>query len=83
MQITAELDKQHIDKLHNLEINLKKSTCELIAFAIDEVYSNKSKPTEGEKLLGILKQTGYLGSLSDDENLSETYKEHLDWSHKV
>ena len=71
MQITAELDKQHIDKLQHLEVSFKKNTSELIAFAIDEVYSNKSK------------QTGYLGNLSDDGNLSETYKEHLDWSHKV
>ncbi len=83
MQITAELDKQHLDKLQYLERSLKKSTSELIAFAIDEMYPQKPPVTEGEKLLGILKKTGYLGSLSDDENLSETYKEYLDWSDKV
>ncbi len=41
------------------------------------------KKTEGEKLLAILQETDFLGSLPDDENLSENYKDYLDWSHKI
>ena len=83
MQITIELDNQHLERLHEQEGKLKKNISELVALAIDETFPKKIEQTEGEKVLDILKQTGYLGSLSDDENLSETYKEHLDWSHKV
>ncbi|OQW93270.1 MAG: hypothetical protein BWK79_12050 [Beggiatoa sp. IS2] len=39
--------------------------------------------TEGEKLLAVLKKTGFLGSLPDVPDLSVNYKEHLDWSDKI
>ena len=83
MQITAELDRQHLEKLYALEKALKKNTSELIAFAIDEIYSTKNIPTEGERVLAILQKTGYLGSLPDVSDLSEHYKDHLDWGDKV
>lgn len=83
MQITAELDIQHLEKLQVLEKALKKNTSELIALAIDEVYNKKKPPTEGERVLAILKKTGYLGSMPDVMDLSENYKDYLDWSDKV
>jgi len=83
MQITAELDSQHLEKLQTLEKTLKKSTSELIAFAIDEIYSTKKQPTEGEKVLAILQKTGFLGSMPDVADLSEDFKNHLDWGDKV
>jgi len=83
MQITADLDSQHLEKLHTLEKTLKKNTSELIAFAIDEIYNTKNIPTEGERVLAILQKTGYLGSLPDVSDLSENYKDYLDWSDKV
>jgi hypothetical protein len=83
MQITAELDSQHLEKLHALEKKLKKDTSELIAYAIDEIYNTKNTPTEGEKVLGILQKTGYLGSMPDVADLSESYKDYLDWGDKV
>lgn len=82
MQITIELDEQLIEKLHEQESKLKKNISELIALAVDKTFT-KPVPTEGEKLLGILKNTGYLASMPDDENLSENYKEHLNWGDKV
>jgi hypothetical protein len=42
MQITAELDCQHLDKLHTLEKTLKKTTSELIAFLLMK-YSLKTQ----------------------------------------
>jgi hypothetical protein len=83
MQITAELDSQHLEKLHTLEKSLKKNTSELIALAIDEIYNTKNTPTEGERVLAILQKTGYLGSLPDVSDLSENYKDYLDWGDKV
>jgi hypothetical protein len=38
MQITAELDAQHLEKLHELELLLRKTQSELITLAIDEIY---------------------------------------------
>ena len=83
MQITADLDSQHLEKLHTLEKTLKKNTSELIAFAIDEIYNTKHTPTEGERVLAILQKTGYLGSMPDVSDLSENYKDYLDWGDKV
>ena len=83
MQITAELDSQHLEKLQTLEKTLKKNTSEFIAFAIDEFYNKKNSPTEGEKVLAILQKTGYLSSMPDVADLSENYKDYLDWSDKV
>ncbi len=78
MQITAELDNQHLEKLQELEKKLKINTSEFIAFAIDEFYSKSPLPTEGERILAILDSAGLLGCMENgDENLSENYKEHL------
>lgn len=83
MQITAELDSQHLEKLHTLEKTLKKNTSELIAFAIDEVFTKNSAKTEGQNAYQLMQQSGFIGCVENDENLSENYKDYLDWSHKV
>ena len=71
------------EKLHKLEKTLKKNTSELIALAIDEIYNIKQIPTEGERVLAILQKKGYLGSMPDVADLSENYKDYLDWGDKV
>jgi hypothetical protein len=83
MQITAELDSQHVEKLHTLEKSLKKSTSELIAFAIDEVFTKNLATTEGQNAYQLMQQSGFIGCMEDDGNLSENYKELLDWEHKI
>lgn len=83
MQITAELDTQHLDKLQMLEKILKKTTSELIAFAIDEVFIKNAENSEGQNAYQLMQQSGFIGSLEDDGNLSENYKDYLDWSHKT
>ena len=85
MQITAEIDTKHLDKLQELEKSLRKNTSELISLAIDEIY-NKQKSNElneGQKAYQIMQQSGFIGSIEGDGNLSENYKEQLDWSHKI
>jgi hypothetical protein len=83
MQITAELDNQHIEKLHALEKTLKKDTSELISFAIDEVFTKNLVATEGQNAYQLMQQSGFIGCVELDENLSENYKDKLDWSHKL
>ena len=83
MQITAELDSQHLEKLHLLESTLKKNTSELIAFAIDEIFTKNSSKTEGQNAYELMLQSGFIGSMEDGENLSENYKDYLDWNHKI
>jgi len=85
MQVTTEIDLQHLEKLQELEKSLRKNTAELISLAIDEIY-NKQKKTElndGHKAYKIMEQSGFIGSIEGDGNLSENYKDQLDWNHKV
>lgn len=72
MQITVELDTQHAEKLQELEKALMKDTSELISFAINEIY--KRQVTDGQKACQIMVQTGFIGSMEGDGNLSENYK---------
>ncbi|PZN74413.1 MAG: hypothetical protein DM484_21455 [Candidatus Methylumidiphilus alinenensis] len=83
MQITAELDNQHIEKLQALEKTLKKNTSELISFAIDEIFTTNVAKTEGYNAYQLMLQSGFIGCVEMDENLSENYKDTLDWSHKL
>jgi hypothetical protein len=87
MQITAELDAQHLEKLHELEVLLRKTPSELITLAIDEIYKIRkvfeSELDEGQRAYQLMQQSGFIGSFEDDGNLSENYKAHLDWSHKI
>jgi hypothetical protein len=39
--------------------------------------------TEGEKILSALQKNGFLGSMPDIPDLSENYKDYLDWSDKI
>jgi hypothetical protein len=83
MQITAELDNQHLEKLQTLEKSLKKTTSELIALAIDEIFNKNTTKNEGQTAYQLMQQSGFIGCVELDENLSENYKDHLDWSHKL
>ncbi|WP_411726894.1 hypothetical protein [Methyloglobulus sp.] len=56
MQITVELDSEHVEKLHALEKRFNKNTSELIAFIIDEVFSEYSAITD-EQNADPLKQS--------------------------
>jgi len=64
---------------------LKKNISELITLAIDESYNKKEAlaVTEGQKSYLIMQESGFIGCLESDKNLSENYKDYLDWSHKV
>jgi len=83
MQIIAELDRQHLEKLQTLESLLKKNTSELLAFAIDEIFSKNTTKTEGQTAYQLMQQSGFIGCVELNENLSENYKDILNWNHKL
>ena len=86
MQITADLDTQHLEKLKELELLLRKTPSELITLAIDEIYKLRkvfeSELNEGQQAYQLMQQSGFIGSFEDNGDLSENYKSYLDWSHK-
>lgn len=57
MQITVELDSEHMEKLHALERRFNKNTSELLAFIINEVFSGYSAITEGQNADSMIKQS--------------------------
>ena len=57
MQITIELDDEHVEKLHALEKRFNKNTSELIAFIIDEVFSEYSAITDEQNADTLIKQS--------------------------
>jgi hypothetical protein len=57
MQITIELDNEHVEKLHALERRFNKNTSELLAFIIDDVFSGYSSITEGQNADSTIKQS--------------------------
>ena len=87
MQITTDLDAQHLEKLKELELLLRKTPSELITLAIDEIYKLRkvfeSELNEGQQAYQLMQQSGFIGSFEDNGDLSENYKSYLDWSHKV
>ena len=83
MQITIEFDNIHLEQLQSLEKLFKKSSSELFMAWIEENFTKNITQTEGEKVLAILQNTGYLASMPDISDLSENYKSYLDWSDKI
>jgi len=57
MQIIIELDNEHVEKLHALEKSFNKNTSELIAFIIDEVFSEHSTITGRQNADPLIQQS--------------------------
>lgn len=89
MQITADLDAQHLEKLK--ELLLRKTPSELITLAIDEIYKLRKvfepELNEGQQAYQLMEQSGFIGSFEGNGDLSENYKSYLesylDWSNKI
>jgi len=56
---------------------------DLIELLKVQSHESPTHQTIGQRILAQLKETGYLGGFSDVPDLSENYKEYLDWSDKV
>jgi len=82
MHINTELDAPHYEKLQQLQRAMGKDLRGLLEFAIDELYA-RHKVAVGRDALAILQNNGFIGCLHGDGNLSQNYKQELDWSHKL
>lgn len=82
MQITAELDQQHFERLQQLEQQSGKNTSLLIEEAIDEMFVRR-KGMPAYQALEVMRSNGFIGCMEGDAELSVRYKEKLDWSHKL
>lgn len=82
MQITAELDQQHFERLQELEKQSGKDVSAIIKEAIDEMILRK-KTVPAYQALEILGRNGFIGCMEGDGELSVRYKDKLDWSDKL
>lgn len=76
MQITAELDAPHAQKIQQLHKILGKSIQTLLELASDELYSRHQVAT-GKAAREILQRQGFIGGLHAEENFSSQYKQAL------
>lgn len=81
MQLNMELGSQHYEKLRQLQHTVGKDLRSVVELAIDELYARRQVAV-GADALAILRQNGVVGCLHDESDLSEKYKEKLDWSNK-
>ena len=82
MQITAELDAQHVQRIQQLHKILGKNIQTLLELAIDELYT-RHQVASGTAAREIFQRQGFIGCLHEESNLSSQYKQVLDWSDKV
>lgn len=82
MQIKTELDDQHYEKLQQLQKIMGKNLTALLELAIDDLYA-RPKVSIGHDALMILRENHFIGCLPGEGNLSQNYKQELDWNHKL
>ncbi|MGH6634900.1 MAG: hypothetical protein ACRED0_01755 [Gammaproteobacteria bacterium] len=84
MHIEAELDDIHAKRLIELQQRLQKPLPEVLATAIDIALNQSTARDEGEPspIYQAFEEAGLIGCIETDEQLSTTYKQKLDFSHK-
>ncbi|BBL76073.1 hypothetical protein [Methylomagnum ishizawai] len=82
MHIEAELDDIHAERLRLLQERLQKPLALVLADAIDAALALPPENDEPSPLYRALDAIGFIGCIETDEQLSTTYKQKLDFSHK-
>lgn len=85
MHIEANLDDIHAAKLMHLQEQLKQPLADILASAIDSLESQRQEKVEvsdSVPLYQALENIGFIGCIETDQQLSTTYKQHLDFSDK-
>jgi hypothetical protein len=80
MKINMEFGVSHYEKLQYLQRVAGKDIRTLLETAIDCLYARHIR---GSDTLNILRKNGFIGCLKDTSNLSEDYKQKLDWNDKL
>lgn len=82
MHIEADLDDIHAERLKLLQERLQKPLAQVLADAIDAALALAPETDEPSPLYQALDAIGFIGCIETDEQLSTTYKQKLDFSHK-
>ena len=85
MHIEAELDDIHAEKLLNLQQQLKQPLADILASSIDSLVAQRLEQADTSTpapLYQALENIGFIGCIETDQQLSITYKQQLDFSHK-
>lgn len=85
MHIEANLDDIHAAKLIHLQEQLKQPLADIHASAIDSLASQRLEQADSSSpapLYQALENIGFIGCIETDQQLSTTYKQRLDFSHK-
>ena len=86
MHIEAELDDTHSERLLALQQRLNKSISEIIADLIDANWNQCADSPSDHELSPIyqaFEAAGLIGCIATNEQLSNHYKEKLDFSNKI
>lgn len=75
VNISIQLDEQHVKKIHYLEQQLNMQLESLIQKGIDVLYEQQQH--KSSKAFQILQETGFIGCMEGDGNLSENYKNEI------
>jgi len=80
MEIHIHLDDQHSEKIRQLQQKLNIQLDSLVQQGIDLLYEQQQRTAHS---LQILKETGFIGGMEDDADLSENHKEKIDLDDKL
>jgi len=81
---TAQQLGHHTNPQETIEKALKMYVEYLQQQGVIQTSENENlQLTEGQKALAILQGSGFIGCLQGDGNLSQDYKQVLDWQDKV
>lgn len=76
--ITEEDLKQEIEKLDPTSLELALNILKQLPHK-----EESTSPNAGQKAYQQMLKSGFIGSVALEADLSENYKQHLDWSHKI
>jgi hypothetical protein len=87
----VEIEQAVLNEMHALPLDQVEATLKFVlslkcgSKLINATFSSNQgkEASEGKRILGILQDTGYLGSMPDVPDLSENYKQYLDWDDKA
>lgn len=86
MHIETDLDDVHAERLLQLQQSQNKPLAEIIADLIDSQWNQSAQPqpeSEPSPIYQAFESAGLIGCIGTGEQLSATYKEKMDFSHKV
>ncbi|WP_341326838.1 hypothetical protein [Methylotuvimicrobium sp. KM2] len=86
----TEIEQAVLNEIHTLPLDKVEATLNYVLSLKKSAKPANTAPdhpcieqVEGQRILSILKDTGFLASMPDAADLSENYKDYLDWGDKT